>query len=103
MFEKATRKKSRLRLALCGAAGSGKTYTALTIAKELGERVAVLDTERGSASKYAGRFSFDVVELSDYHPRHYVAVIEAAEAGGYDVLVIDSLTHAWSGSVFLWA
>ena len=97
MFEKATRKKSRLRLALCGAAGSGKTYTALTIAKELGERVAVLDTERGSASKYADRFSFDVVELSDYHPRHYVAVIEAAEAGGYDVLVIDSLTHAWSG------
>ena len=97
MFEKATRKRSRLRLALCGSAGSGKTYTALTIAKELGERVAVLDTERGSASKYADRFGFDVVELSNYHPRKYVEVIEAAEAAGYDTLVIDSLTHAWSG------
>lgn len=97
MFEKATRKRSRLRLAICGSAGSGKTYTALTIAKELGPRVAVLDTERGSASKYADRFSFDVVELSNYDPRRYVEVIEAAAAGGYDVLIIDSLTHAWSG------
>ncbi len=97
MFEKATRKRSRLRLALCGSAGSGKTYTALTIAKELGQRVAVLDTERGSASKYADRFDFDVVELSNYHPRKYVEVINAAESGGYDVLIIDSLTHAWSG------
>jgi len=80
-----------------GPAGSGKTYTALTIAKELGDRVAVLDTERGSASKYADRFGFDVVELDSYDPRRYVEVIEAAAAEGYDVLIVDSLSHAWSG------
>lgn len=80
-----------------GPAGSGKTYTALTIAKELGPRVAVLDTERGSASKYADRFGFDVVELDSYDPRRYVDVIEAADAAGYDVLIIDSLSHAWTG------
>lgn len=96
MFKKATKTQSRLRLALCGPAGAGKTYTALTVAAELG-RVAFLDTERGSASKYADRFSFDVVELEDYHPKNYVEVIKAAEQAGYEVLVVDSLSHAWSG------
>ena len=96
MFQKATKLQSRLRLALCGPAGSGKTYTALSVAEALG-RVAVLDTERGSASKYSDRFSFDVVELSEYHPESYVEIIKGAEAEGYDVLVIDSLSHAWSG------
>tara|TARA_R100001244_G_scaffold125278_1_gene95266 strand:+ start:864 stop:1724 length:861 start_codon:yes stop_codon:yes gene_type:complete len=80
-----------------GPAGSGKTYTALTVAKELGPKVAVLDTERGSASKYAGLFAFDVVELDSFDPRRYVEVIEAADQAGYDVLIIDSLSHAWSG------
>ncbi len=96
MFQKATKTQSRLRLALCGPAGAGKTYTALTVGTALG-RVAVLDTERGSASKYADRFEFDVVELDNYHPDDYRKVIKAAEAAGYDVLVIDSLSHAWSG------
>ena len=97
MFQKATKTQSRLRLALCGPAGSGKTYTALSVAEALGPRVAVLDTERGSASKYSDRFSFDVVELSEYHPESYVEIIKEAEAEGYDVLIIDSLSHAWSG------
>ena len=52
-FTKATRKKARLRLALTGPSGSGKTMAALMIAKGLGGRVAVLDTEHGSASLYA--------------------------------------------------
>ena len=96
MFKKAEKTQSRLRLALCGPAGSGKTYTSLALASELG-RVAVLDTERGSASKYADRFAFDVVELEDYHPHKYCEVIREAARAGYDALVIDSLTHAWSG------
>ena len=96
MFKKATKTQSRLRLALCGPAGAGKTYTALTVGSELG-KVAVLDTERGSASKYADRFAFDVVELEDYHPKNYVEVIKEAEKAGYQVLIVDSLSHAWSG------
>lgn len=96
-FQKATKKKARLRLALMGVSGSGKTYSALRIAKGLGRRVAVIDSERASASKYADRFEFDTVEVSSGNPRDYVEAIKAAGAAGYDVLVIDSLSHAWEG------
>jgi hypothetical protein len=99
MFTKATKKQSKLRLALVGIAGTGKTYTALSLAKGLGQRVAVIDTERGSASKYSGAngFEFDVLELESFSPQRYIEGIEAASRGGYEVLIIDSLSHAWSG------
>lgn len=98
MFTRATKTQSRLRLALIGPSGSGKTFTALQIASQLGERIAVIDTERGSASKYADRFGFDVCNLDSFDPRQYVTAIKEAEQAGYDVLVIDSLSHAWFGS-----
>ena len=96
-FVKATKTQSRLRLAFIGSAGSGKTYSALAVAKGLGGRVAVLDTERGSASKYSGLFEFDTLWLETFAPATYVEAIHAAEHAGYDVLVIDSLSHAWMG------
>ena len=102
-FSKAVKYGSKLRLALAGPSGSGKTYTALTLACALagGKSVAVIDTERGSASKYAltkdGQgFDFDVLELTNYHPQNYISAIHEAEQAGYAVLVIDSLTHAWN-------
>lgn len=96
-FKKATKKQSRLRMGLIAPAGAGKTYTALSIGTNLGNRVAVIDTERGSASKYAGKFNFDVLELDTYSPQNYIDAIHLAEAEGYDVLIIDSLSHAWIG------
>lgn len=96
-FRKATKEQLKLRMALIGPAGSGKTYSALNIAQHLGKRIAVIDTEHGSASKYAGLFAFDVVELDSFHPQNYIAGIQAAEQAGYDVLIIDSLSHAWMG------
>jgi len=96
-FRKATKHQAKLRMALIGPSGSGKTYTALKIATQLGDRVAVIDTERGSASKYADKFEFDVLELDSFHPQQYIDGIKAAEAEGYDVLIIDSLSHAWMG------
>ncbi len=96
-FQPATQQQSRLRLALIGPAGSGKTYSALQIAQHLGPRVALIDTEHGSASKYASLFCFDVLELTTFDPRTYVGAIQAADAVGYDVLIIDSLSHAWMG------
>jgi hypothetical protein len=60
-----------------------------------GGTVAVIDTERGSASKYADRFSFDVLELQDQTIDGYVAAIGEAAKAGYTVLVIDSLSHGW--------
>jgi nucleoside-triphosphatase THEP1 len=96
-FKKATKQQARLRLALIGPAGSGKTFTALKLASQLGQRVAVIDTEHGSAAKYADLFAFDVLELDTFSPRTYVEAIKAAEGEGYDVVVVDSLSHAWSG------
>lgn len=98
MFKKATRAQAKLRLALVGPSGAGKTYTALSIARHLGQRIAVIDTEHGSASKYAGDAAdFDVLELETFAPRTYVEAIKAAEREGYDVIVVDSLSHAWMG------
>ena len=99
-FKRAQKFDSKLRLALAGPAGSGKTYTALILATALanGGSVAVIDTERGSASKYADRFSFDVMELDSFHPDKFVQGIHEAEQAGYAVLIIDSLSHAWNGT-----
>ncbi len=94
-FSKAMKEKSKLRLAVFGPSGSGKTYTSLRIANGIGGDIALIDTERGSASLYADRFDFDVLELPDYNIDTYVAAINAANKAGYGVLVIDSLTHAW--------
>lgn len=98
LFAPAQRSQSRARIGIAGPSGSGKTYTALTIAAGLGGKTAVLDTERGSASLYAGDFSFDVAEL---HPpftavKYLEALREAADAG-YQTVIIDSITHAWKG------
>jgi hypothetical protein len=97
-FKKASKTQSRLRLALVGPSGAGKTFTALRLAKGLGQKIALIDTERGSASKYSGDVvDFDVLELESFAPRMYVEAIKAAEEAGYDVLIIDSLSHAWTG------
>jgi hypothetical protein len=98
-IKKAVKYDAKLRLALAGPSGSGKTYTALTLATSLaGDKgVCVIDTERGSASKYADLFSFDVIDLESFSPISYIEAIKAVEQAGYDVLVIDSLSHAWNG------
>lgn len=100
-FAPATKKKSRARVALVGPSGSGKTYTSLGFARVLAGadgRIAVIDTERGSASKYAGSVAdFDVLDLEKHDPREYVQAIRDAAREGYEVLVIDSLSHAWNG------
>lgn len=96
-FTKAVKRKAKLRIGLVGPSGSGKTYTALRIAKGLGGKVAVIDTEHGSASLYADQFEFDVLELTSFGPDTYSDAITAAVNAGYDVVIIDSLSHAWMG------
>jgi len=99
MFKKAERKQAKLRLALAGPSGSGKTYSALLLAMGLGGRIAVIDTEHGSASLYADIADFDTLELhAPYSPERYVDAITAAEQAGYSVLIIDSYSHEWTGS-----
>lgn len=100
-FAKAQRKKAKLRLGITGPSGSGKTWGALLMAKGLGGTIAVLDTEKGSASLYAGMPNmpeFDVLELAaPYTPERYIEAVNAAQQAGYDTLIIDSITHEWSG------
>ena len=108
MFKQAQKSQSKLRMSLDGPAGSGKTFTALRFAHALtakfGGKIAVIDTERGSASKYIGEspdgipWQFDVMELTNFSPERYTDAIRAAGSYGYSVLVVDSLSHAWEGA-----
>ena len=97
MFKKAEKKNLRLRMALCGPAGAGKTYSALSVATAMGGKIAVVDTEHGSASKYADIFDFDTVQPELYDPRQLIDTIKHAEKEGYAHVIIDSLSHYWSG------
>ena len=97
-FHKAERKKGKLRLAIAGPAGSGKTYSALLIAFGIGGRVAMIDTERGSGELYDHLGLYDACTIdAPFEPRKYVEAILAAEELGYGTIIIDSLSHAWSG------
>ena len=99
-FKRATKHEAWLRMALAGIAGTGKTWTGLTIATAIakGGPIALIDTEHGSASKYADLFTFDVLELSNFHPQNYINAIREAVEAHYSVLIIDSLSHAWNGT-----
>ena len=97
-FVKATRKQIKLKLAVTGAAGSGKTYSALRLAHGLGNKVAVIDTENGSASLYSDKFDFDAMDMKPpFTHEQFVTAIKEAESAGYDVLVIDSASNFWEG------
>lgn len=102
MFKRATRSDSKVKVALAGPSGSGKTYSALKIARGLvgpGGRIAVIDTEAGSASLYAHLTEFDAAELSaPYSPARYLEMIQGAVRGGYDCVIIDSITHEWDSA-----
>lgn len=100
MFTKAQKNQSKLRLCVSGPSGSGKTLGALKIATSIKEsgRIAVIDTENGSASLYADLFDFDVLNMAPpYEPERFVEAIKEAEKAGYAVIVIDSASHEWDG------
>jgi len=97
-FHKAERKKGKLRLAIAGPAGSGKTYSALLMALGLGGRIAMIDTERGSGELYDHLGQYDACTIHPpFEPKKYVEAIKAAEDLGYETIIIDYLSHAWVG------
>ena len=96
IFRKAERRKAKLRLAITGPAGSGKTYGALQVAQGLGGRIAMIDTENGSGDLYSSICEYDIMNINaPFDPRKYIQAIHDAENEGYDVLIIDSLSHCW--------
>lgn len=99
-FQKATRSQLKARVAFAGPTGAGKTWTSLEWATVLadGGRIAVVDTERGSASLYSDRFDFDVLTFDPpYEPGRLADILKTAESHGYAVVVVDSLSHFWEG------
>tara|TARA_B110000091_G_C13464595_1_gene329559 strand:- start:60 stop:278 length:219 start_codon:yes stop_codon:yes gene_type:complete len=66
-IRKSNRKKTKIKLAIQGSAGSGKTYSGLLLAKGLVKgqfsKVAVIDTENNSADLYAHLGDYNVVSL----------------------------------------
>lgn len=96
-IRKAERVKSKLRLGLAGPAGSGKTMSALKVAFGIGKKVCLIDTERGSGDLYANLGDYSVITLEPpFKPDLFVEAIHAAERAGFDVIIVDSLSHAWS-------
>ena len=97
-FNKAQRKKAKLRLGITGPAGSGKTYGALLIAFGLGGKIALIDTENGSGDLYSALGDYDIGYIkAPYTVEKYLQAIHEAESAEYDIIIIDSLSHAWSG------
>jgi hypothetical protein len=100
-FARATRRRVHLKIGIMGPSGSGKTYGGLQLAFGLagpGGRVAVVDTENGSASLYAHLGAYDVMEVgAPFTVARYVEAMSEAAAVGYDVLLVDSISHAWAG------
>ena len=97
-IRKAKRSATKLRLLLTSPSGGGKTYGALLLAKGMGGRTVVIDTEQGSSDIYDNVHTFDVVDLEPpFTPEAYIEAIEHCEAAGYDVIIIDSISHEWNG------
>ena len=97
-FQKAQRIVKKARIGLCGVAGSGKTLSALKIALGIGKRIALVDTENNSSVLYADRIDFDVLNIEPpFEIEKYIQAIHQAEAAGYEVLILDSISHAWAG------
>lgn len=98
MFRKAERKKAKLRLGISGPAGAGKTFSTLLIAQGLGGKIALIDTEHGSGELYSHLCDYDVATLTPpYSPDRYMTLIHEAEKAGYSTIIIDSISHAWTG------
>lgn len=98
VFEKATRKKVKLKILIEGPSGSGKTIGALHTARGLvgpTGKVALIDSEKDRSEYYADRYDFDKLSLTDLRCQAYGQALQAAIEAGYEAVVIDSLSHAW--------
>jgi hypothetical protein len=100
-IKKAERKQAKLRLALTGPSGAGKTYSGLLIASGMAKKILVIDTENHSASLYVGLPGipeFDVIDIDPpYTIGKYLEAIKLGTDSGYDLILIDSISHAWAG------
>lgn len=117
-MKRAQRSQVKLKLAVSGASGTGKTLSSILLGyglvkathpdlkdPDVWDKICVIDTENASASLYVGSRhgqltvgAYNTIELSaPYTPQRYIEAIELAQNSGIEFLIIDSLSHAWSG------
>lgn len=98
-LRKSSKKQAKIKLALQGCAGSGKTYSALLMAYGLCNdwtKVAIIDSENGSADLYAHLGAYNVLSLNEnFTPEVYMEAIGICEEAGMEVIVIDSISQCW--------
>lgn len=117
-FKKARRSQARIKICMGGASGSGKTMSSLLLAyglikaehpeltdAECWDKICIIDTENGSGGLYVNTpvgstriGEYNAIQLSPpYEASKYIDAIHLAEENGMYALIIDSLSHAWSG------
>lgn len=97
-LRKAQRKKAKLKIGIAWPSGSGKTYSALKLARWLTDswdKICLIDTENWSWELYSNLWDYNVITLTDFKPSDYITAIETAEKAGMEVIIIDSITHEW--------
>ncbi len=100
-LRKATRQKAKVRIGLSAPSGSGKTYSAILLAKGIAssnDKIALIDTENGSGDLYSHLGEYNVLTLqAPFSPENYIKAIKECEDAGMEVIIIDSVTHEWEG------
>src|SRR5688572_18717589 len=98
-LQKSRRTQARIRLCLQGPSGSGKTYSALLLAYGLCNdwaKIAVIDTENGSASLYSHLGDYNVLPLSEpFSPEKYIEAMQVCQSEGIEVIILDTISFEW--------
>jgi len=98
-LKQSERKNSKIKVAMLGSSGSGKTYSALLVAHGITNdwsKICVVDTEAGSANLYAHLGDYKVLSLDNpFSPERYIQAIGLCEQSGIEVIIIDSISHCW--------
>jgi len=98
-LKQSERKNSKIKLGLQGSSGSGKTYSALLVAYGITNdwnKIAIIDTENGSANLYAHLGDYKVLSLDvPFSPERYMEAISMCEKSDIEVIIIDSISHCW--------
>ncbi|MFC4209550.1 AAA family ATPase [Pedobacter lithocola] len=98
-IRKAERKKAKIKMALQGTSGSGKSLSALLIAFGLcndWKKIAVIDTENCSADLYSNHGDYNIISIdAPYSPEKYIEAIDMCINAEMEVVIIDSISHCW--------
>jgi AAA domain len=94
------RKKAKIKMALQGSSGSGKTFSSILLAKGLTDgdfsKVVLIDSEWGSGNLYAHLGNFNVVTLEPpYTPEKYIKAIDICLDAKMEVIILDGISKIW--------